>query len=121
MPTYLYRCADCGNEFDQYQKFSEDPLTDCPSCAGRVRRVIQPVGVVFKGSGWYVNDSRPSSSNGTDKSDKTEKTEKSEAGQKAEALTATGDGKDATTAKKSETSKPTEAPKAKGSKVAAGT
>jgi putative FmdB family regulatory protein len=121
MPTYLYRCADCGNEFDRYQKFSEDPLTDCPSCAGKVRRVIQPVGVVFKGSGWYVNDSRPSSSNGTDKSDKTEKTDKSEAGQKAEASTPTGDGKDATTAKKSETSKPTEAPKAKGSKVAAGT
>src|SRR5829696_5791965 len=121
MPTYRYRCADCGNEFDQYQKFSDEPLTDCPSCDGRVRRVIQPVGVVFKGSGWYVNDSRPSSSNGADKGDKTEKTDKADAGKKTEASTSTGESKDTASAKKSEISKPSEAPKAKESKVATGT
>lgn len=58
MPTYSYRCADCGHEFDQVQKITEDPLRDCPSCGGGVKRVIHPVGVVFKGSGWYITDSR---------------------------------------------------------------
>jgi len=59
MPTYQYRCKACSREFDQFQKFAEDPLTICPSCGGEIRRVIQAVGVVFKGSGWYINDSRP--------------------------------------------------------------
>lgn len=73
MPTYHYRCSDCGHEFEKFQKFSEDPLTDCPSCEGRVRRVIQPVGVVFKGSGWYITDSRASNNgSGNGKSDKSE-------------------------------------------------
>lgn len=58
MPTYTYECSSCGSAFEQYQKFSEDPLTDCPSCNGRVRRVMHAPGIVFKGSGWYVNDSR---------------------------------------------------------------
>ena len=58
MPTYHYRCAACDNRFDAFQKFSDDPLTVCPECSGLVKRVIQPVGVVFKGSGWYINDSR---------------------------------------------------------------
>jgi len=58
MPTYAYRCNDCGHQFDAFQRFSEDPLRECPSCGGVVRRVIQPVGVVFKGSGWYITDSR---------------------------------------------------------------
>lgn len=68
MPTYQYRCSTCDNRFDAFQKFSEDPLTDCPVCGGSVRRVIQPVGVVFKGTGWYINDSRkkPSDSGDTD-------------------------------------------------------
>ena len=60
MPKYQYRCDDCSNEFEQFQKFSEDALTVCPTCEGFIRRVIGPVGVVFKGSGWYINDSRPS-------------------------------------------------------------
>lgn len=59
MPTYQYRCKSCAHEFDQFQKFSEDPLTVCPECGQEIRRVIQPVGVVFKGSGWYITDSRP--------------------------------------------------------------
>ena len=58
MPTYHYRCSDCGHSFDFFQKFADDPLTECPECNGTIRRVPQPVGIVFKGSGWYVNDSR---------------------------------------------------------------
>ena len=60
MPTYHYRCSDCGHSFDFFQKFAEDPLTECPECGGPIRRVPQPVGIVFKGSGWYVTDSRDS-------------------------------------------------------------
>jgi putative FmdB family regulatory protein len=58
MPIYTYECEDCGVRFDARQKFSDDPITECPECAGTVHRVPQPVGIVFKGSGWYVKDSR---------------------------------------------------------------
>ncbi len=58
MPTYHYACSSCRHEFDRYQSFTEDALSVCPSCEGFIRRVIQPVGVVFKGSGWYLTDSR---------------------------------------------------------------
>lgn len=58
MPTYHYRCSACGHEFEAFQKFADDPLTECPECAGEIKRVLQPVGVVFKGSGWYITDSR---------------------------------------------------------------
>lgn len=67
MPTYAYRCRDCGHQFDIFQRFSEDPLTVCPVCEGAIRRVIQPTGVVFKGTGFYINDSRNSAKNGSDK------------------------------------------------------
>lgn len=118
MPTYRYRCADCGNEFDQYQKFSDDPLKDCPSCAGTVRRVIQPVGVVFKGSGWYVTDSRPKpSSNGSDA--KPEKTDAASS-DKPESTAESGTAKETAPAKAAESKKSTETPKVNESKVAAG-
>jgi putative FmdB family regulatory protein len=70
MPTYTYRCTSCEYQFDQFQKFSEDPLTECPQCQSLLRKVFQPVGVVFKGSGWYINDSRKpeSSSSSSEKS-----------------------------------------------------
>ena len=68
MPTYQYQCDDCGNGFEQFQKFSDDPLTVCPTCGQTIRRVIGNVGVVFKGSGWYINDSRPKSSESGDSS-----------------------------------------------------
>lgn len=74
MPTYHYRCSDCGHSFDFFQKFAEDPLTECPECSGPIRRVPQPVGIVFKGSGWYVNDSRNAKNPATtSKSDSGEK------------------------------------------------
>lgn len=62
MPTYVYKCDSCGTQFEQFQSFKDEPLRTCPACAGAVRRVIQPVGIVFKGSGWYITDSRKSSS-----------------------------------------------------------
>jgi putative FmdB family regulatory protein len=58
MPVYTYECEECGVHFDARQKFSDDPITECPECGGHTHRVPQAVGVVFKGSGWYVKDSR---------------------------------------------------------------
>jgi putative FmdB family regulatory protein len=58
VPTYQYACKDCGHAFDQFQSFSDDALSVCPVCEGRLRKVFNAVGVVFKGSGFYRNDSR---------------------------------------------------------------
>ncbi len=62
MPTYQYQCTDCGEALEIHQSFSDDALTQCPSCRGTLRKVFNAVGVVFKGSGFYRNDSRPTSS-----------------------------------------------------------
>ena len=58
MPTYQYSCNDCGHFFEVVQSFSDDSLTVCPECEGRLRKVFNAVGVVFKGSGFYRTDSR---------------------------------------------------------------
>lgn len=99
MPTYQYACTSCGAQLEVVQKFSDDPLTECPECAGRLRKVFSAVGVVFKGSGFYRNDSRSDSkSNGSkhksepaassesksDSSSSSESSTKSESGSKSE-------------------------------------
>ncbi len=61
VPTYQYRCTECGAELEAVQKFSDDPLTVCPACQGSLRKVFTPVGIVFKGSGFYRTDSRKGS------------------------------------------------------------
>ncbi len=83
MPLYDYQCNQCGHRFEVRQGIKEDPLTVCPQCGGPIRRVIHPVGIVFKGSGFYVTDSRNKSSassaapksegDGGDKADKSKK------------------------------------------------
>ncbi len=66
MPVYEYECKSCGLRFDKVQPFSAVPLTECEKCGkGPVRRVFQPVGVIFKGSGWYITDSRKAESAST--------------------------------------------------------
>ncbi len=62
MPIYTYECAECGVRFDRRQSFNDQPLSECPECEGRVHRLIQPAGVIFKGSGFYVTDNRSSRS-----------------------------------------------------------
>ncbi|MFP8960665.1 FmdB family zinc ribbon protein [Streptomyces nanhaiensis] len=62
MPTYQYQCTECGEGLEAVQKFTDDALTECPSCKGRLKKVFSAVGIVFKGSGFYRNDSRGSSS-----------------------------------------------------------
>ncbi|MFD7164175.1 FmdB family zinc ribbon protein [Streptomyces violascens] len=62
MPTYQYQCTECGEGLEAVQKFTDDALTVCPNCDGRLKKVFSAVGIVFKGSGFYRNDSRGASS-----------------------------------------------------------
>ena len=61
MPTYQYACTECGHDLEAVQSFTDDALTVCPACSGKLRKVFSPVGVVFKGSGFYRTDSRATS------------------------------------------------------------
>ena len=63
MPTYSYRCTECDHAFDIQQAFTDDSLTECPTCSGRLRKLFSAVGVTFNGSGFYRTDSRTGSSN----------------------------------------------------------
>ena len=71
MPTYQYACTACGHQLEAVQSFADEPLTECPTCEGRLRKLFSSVGVVFKGSGFYRTDSRKnagSDSSGSDSS-----------------------------------------------------
>jgi len=65
VPTYQYACTECSHAFEQFQSFSDDALSECPRCEGRLRKLFNAVGVVFKGSGFYRTDSRSASTSGT--------------------------------------------------------
>ena len=71
MPTYSYACTECDHRFDAVQAFTDDALTTCPQCSGRLRKLFNAVGVVFKGSGFYRTDSRESGKNGSSSSSST--------------------------------------------------
>jgi len=71
VPTYSYACTECGNRFDVVQAFTDDALTTCEKCSGRLRKLFNSVGVVFKGSGFYRTDSRESAKSSTNGSAKT--------------------------------------------------
>ena len=79
MPTYSYKCTECGTAFDIQQAFTDDSLTVCPNCGGKLRKVFTAIGVTFNGSGFYRNDSRPreksSDSGGGSKSSETKSSE----------------------------------------------
>jgi len=64
MPTYSYRCTECGTAFDIQQAFTDDSLTECPNCGGKLRKLFNSVGVTFNGSGFYRTDSRTTPSDG---------------------------------------------------------
>ncbi|MCW3100074.1 MAG: hypothetical protein JWL77_5692 [Chthonomonadaceae bacterium] len=76
MPTYGYQCTECKYEFSVFQNMKDDPIALCTQCTGKVKRLLYPVGIVFKGTGWYINDSRAP--------EKTEKTESAATPAKAE-------------------------------------
>ena len=125
MPTYQYACTECGDQLEVVQKFSDNPLTVCPACEGRLRKVFSPVGIVFKGSGFYRTDSRSgngsaakekagdSSSSADAKADSGSKSDSAKSDSKT---TAKSDSK--TTAKDSSSS--SSASKASGSSGSAG-
>jgi len=79
MPTYEYACRDCGERLEAVQAFTDDPLTVCPVCGGSLRKVFGSVGIAFKGSGFYRNDSRSGSKSSSSSSSSSEKSEKSTA------------------------------------------
>jgi len=108
VPTYEYACAECGERLEAVQKFSDDPLTVCPACAGRLRKVFSPVGIVFKGSGFYRTDSRASANGAKDKqpngasSDSSSASEKSAGTDKKPADSGSGSSAEAKPQKKAD-------------------
>ena len=96
MPTYQYRCTECGEDLEAVQKFSDAPLTICPNCAGPLRKVFNAVGVVFKGSGFYRTDSRSGSKNGKHAdSEPAEKTSEAETKSAKKSIGSTASGSSA--------------------------
>ncbi|GAA4247230.1 zinc ribbon domain-containing protein [Dactylosporangium darangshiense] len=95
MPTYQYACTECGHQLEAVQSFTDDALTVCPECQGRLRKQFSAVGVVFKGSGFYRTDSRSAAKSSSSSSTKTEtKSESTKTETKSETKT---DSKPATT------------------------
>jgi putative FmdB family regulatory protein len=86
VPTYQYACTECGHGFEAVQSFSDDALTECPQCQGRLRKVFSSVGIVFKGSGFYRNDSREKARAGSSDSSTSDssKSDSSTSGAKAD-------------------------------------
>ena len=114
MPIYEYACASCGEHFERRQSFSDEPIRACPDCGGPTKKVLQPVGIVFKGSGWYITDSRKSASSDSSDSKADVKTEamsetKSDAKSDAKSEVKPASGSDA----KTETPKSTSTDSAK--------
>jgi putative FmdB family regulatory protein len=105
VPTYSYACTECGDRFDVVQAFTDDTLTTCEKCSGRLRKLFNSVGVVFKGSGFYRTDSRESSkttTNGSAKTSSSSSSEASSSGDKSgssEKSSTSSDKSDSTTSK----------------------
>jgi putative FmdB family regulatory protein len=98
VPTYQYQCTDCGEALEVRQSFTDDALTVCPSCEGSLRKVFNAVGVVFKGSGFYRNDSRSSvSSSSTAESKADSKSDSSSKSSESSSTKSTTDSKSSTT------------------------
>lgn len=104
MPTYEYECSTCGT-FEQFQRITEDPLSDCPRCGSAVRRLISSgTGIIFKGSGFYSTDSRASGKSGKDgKSDEAGKGDQAGKGKEASKADGESAGKDGSGGDKSKT------------------
>jgi len=94
MPTYEYECEQCGVRFERLQRMSDAPLTECPECNGHVHRVMQPVGIIFKGSGFYVTDNKGKSSTGVPPKRKEEEPNPAASSSETHSAAATGTNKD---------------------------
>jgi len=113
MPTYEYACAKCGERFDLYQSFSDEPLKKHKGCGGKLTKVFGPVGIVLKGSGFYKTDNRSSSTvkaakkdSESTSSDSSSDASSSDSSSKTDSPATSSDTKKSDTAKKSETKSP---------------
>jgi putative FmdB family regulatory protein len=97
MPTYQYACTDCGHAFEQFQSFSDDALTVCPECSGKLRKLFTAVGVVFKGSGFYRTDSRDKNGAGEKPSEKSGEKPSEKSGEKPSEKSGEKSGEKSTT------------------------
>jgi len=112
LPTYSYKCTQCGTAFDIQQAFTDNSLTVCPNCSGKLRKVFTAIGVSFNGSGFYRNDSRPSAAKSSEsKSSETKtsesKTSESKSSESKTSDSKSGDSKPATKATTAPTASPT--------------
>ena len=107
VPTYSYACTECDNKFDQVQAFTDDALTECPQCSGRLRKLFGKVGVVFKGSGFYRTDSR--------EADSKKKSSSSSSSNGSESSSSTASSSDSSSSSSSSTSSSSSAPAAAAS------
>jgi putative FmdB family regulatory protein len=104
VPTYQYTCTDCGEPVEAVQKFTDAPLTVCAACGGRLRKVFSPVGIVFKGSGFYRTDSRNGSSASAPAAKDKEKVSSDSSSSSSESSASSSNGSaDKPAAKKTET------------------
>ncbi|UNO41524.1 FmdB family zinc ribbon protein [Streptomyces sp. MST-110588] len=118
MPTYQYQCTECGEGLEAVQKFTDDALTECPSCHGRLKKVFSAVGIVFKGSGFYRNDSRGSSSSSSPASSSSSASSSSASssnGSGASSSSGSGGGSDAKSSSASPASSGAKSPAGAGS------
>ena len=98
MPIYEYECETCGNRFERFQSMQDDPIRTCPDCSGTVHKVLHAAGLIFKGSGWYITDSRKSTSSAV-----TGETQANGAGSKTESKSNSGESKAETKPAQTET------------------
>ncbi|MEV7979754.1 FmdB family zinc ribbon protein [Streptomyces sp. NPDC086519] len=107
MPTYQYQCTECGEGLEAVQKFTDDALTECPNCGGRLKKVFSAVGIVFKGSGFYRNDSRGSSSSSSPASKSSSASSESKTSESKTSESKTSDSKSSTSSSSTSTSSST--------------
>ena len=107
MPTYQYACTACGHQLEAVQSFADEPLTECPACEGRLRKLFSSVGVVFKGSGFYRTDSRAKATSSESASSSSESSSSSkETTKTADAKPSTTSSSTSSTSSSSSTSSP---------------
>nr|WP_208411585.1 FmdB family zinc ribbon protein [Mycolicibacterium fluoranthenivorans] len=115
VPTYSYACTECDNRFDAVQAFSDDALTTCPQCSGRLRKLFGKVGVVFKGSGFYRNDSRDASKSSSGSTTSSAKSDSSSTSSSSDSSSTSSSGSGTSSSTSSSSSSGSSAPAAAAS------
>jgi putative FmdB family regulatory protein len=108
VPTYQYACTACGHQLEAVQTFADDPLTECPACEGRLRKLFSGIGVVFKGSGFYRTDSRAAASSSSSSAPSASSSEGAKKSDSAKSESAKSDGAKSDSAKSDGAKKPAE-------------